>query len=1093
MRARGGARRVRHEIAAGGDLPEPPSPEAVAERLEAQQVVARLVLELDPPVRDVLFLRYYEDLSAAEISRRLGVPAGTVRWRLKCGLDVLRAELDRSLGGRRRWAVLLLPAVDVTRTTAGAIATTLTGVLTMKKAIVGVIVALLLVGIVLVGMRGRGSGRGGRDEPAGVSKRASQEQGARAHDASTRPERPIPASFVQPGVPDRRIAGQVVFQGAPVPGARIVATSVLAQVGLRQPEDRLTGSDGRFDFGELAPATYTVIASATGRGPAQIGVDLLDPTLQPRPDKLLLELQPCAHDLYGVVMDNSGGPIRGAEVRIAGVANVGTGTTTDADGRYDVCFSTQRMFVTEAVLGIHADGYGDLEVVRDVIGRVRVDLVMTPAGTLVGRVVAVGTGEGLANAYVWLAPEGALPIRPAKRVAAAGDDGRFRIEALPPGRYRLGAHAPGLLQVGIAVDAMVQAGLETPEVQIAMDRAARVEGVILGHGKPVAGARLQAIGEDGQRRSGFAVSQADGRFVLTSAPLGVVSFEVAGYVVVSPERLKLLAPIHAGVIVEVRTLGAIEGTVARKGTPVGGAEVTARGGNAPPPFPSTRSAPDGTFAIRGLAPAEYQVFAASDTAFTREPRDLVAVTLGPGEVRDGVVVNLGGGASIHGVVVDAGGGPVEGVYVEYVDRKADDLCRSWTDQDGRFVCAMIAGGAIYFPAVKPSQGSHIALPPARGHEFPGVLVADGDSEIRDQRLVIDASSKQIRGAVVSTDDEPVADAIVRATESGANRTPANAPWATFPFAITDVNGAFDLRVWDGGTYDLFAASAGGGEATRRAARAGQSDIVLRVEAPGRIEGDVTGFPETPSVRAQRLGDAAERPVTVVDGKFVIQGLPGGAYWVWAVSGAGGDAEQVTLVPGGVAHVTLANQGTVRVEGRVVDFLTNEPVPGAACYVGPYLGGHLIYRNGVAAPPADAAGRFAVDAPSGDSQVHCHGSMNQSDGVARVDTNAGAASQVVVPIVVMRHPRAQNSAGLDFAWWESSRAVTAIRPGSRAASADIRLGDVVAGVDGRAVETLTSRGVRFLIGDHELGETVAVTLRRGASERSLSLPVEGPLW
>ena len=49
----------------------------------------RELLRLDEPYRTVILLRFYEGLSSAEISRREGIPAGTIRWRLKQGLKEL--------------------------------------------------------------------------------------------------------------------------------------------------------------------------------------------------------------------------------------------------------------------------------------------------------------------------------------------------------------------------------------------------------------------------------------------------------------------------------------------------------------------------------------------------------------------------------------------------------------------------------------------------------------------------------------------------------------------------------------------------------------------------------------------------------------------------------------------------------------------------------------------------------------------------------------------------------------------------------------------------------------------------------------------
>ncbi|MCA8960021.1 MAG: sigma-70 family RNA polymerase sigma factor, partial [Planctomycetes bacterium] len=80
-----------------------------AVRLELQRSVIEAVLDLPEPLRDAVLLRYYEELSSAEIARRLEVPAATIRTRLKRGLDQLRVRLDSEFGDRRCWGLALLP------------------------------------------------------------------------------------------------------------------------------------------------------------------------------------------------------------------------------------------------------------------------------------------------------------------------------------------------------------------------------------------------------------------------------------------------------------------------------------------------------------------------------------------------------------------------------------------------------------------------------------------------------------------------------------------------------------------------------------------------------------------------------------------------------------------------------------------------------------------------------------------------------------------------------------------------------------------------------------------------------------------------
>jgi RNA polymerase sigma factor (sigma-70 family) len=77
--------------------------------LQVHRLLAELVADLPEPYRQTVTLRYFEDRSAAEIAAMSGVPSGTVRWRLKAGLDQLRARLDERHGERKRWMALLAP------------------------------------------------------------------------------------------------------------------------------------------------------------------------------------------------------------------------------------------------------------------------------------------------------------------------------------------------------------------------------------------------------------------------------------------------------------------------------------------------------------------------------------------------------------------------------------------------------------------------------------------------------------------------------------------------------------------------------------------------------------------------------------------------------------------------------------------------------------------------------------------------------------------------------------------------------------------------------------------------------------------------
>ncbi len=119
MRARGEGRRARRqtEVARPDVLP---STAELVEEVDTQRRLVSEVLQLSEPYRTTVMLRYFQNMSSAEIARHQGVPPGTVRWRLKRGLDELRGQLDESFGSRDEWCIALLPLAKLGLGTGGA-------------------------------------------------------------------------------------------------------------------------------------------------------------------------------------------------------------------------------------------------------------------------------------------------------------------------------------------------------------------------------------------------------------------------------------------------------------------------------------------------------------------------------------------------------------------------------------------------------------------------------------------------------------------------------------------------------------------------------------------------------------------------------------------------------------------------------------------------------------------------------------------------------------------------------------------------------------------------------------------------------------
>jgi len=100
-----GRRRRREEEHAALAAPVP-TPDEVLAREDLRRQVVALVNGLDEPYRGALVLRYLEGCDPHEVARRLGVPVETAKTRLKRGLELLRARLDRGKrGGREAWCL----------------------------------------------------------------------------------------------------------------------------------------------------------------------------------------------------------------------------------------------------------------------------------------------------------------------------------------------------------------------------------------------------------------------------------------------------------------------------------------------------------------------------------------------------------------------------------------------------------------------------------------------------------------------------------------------------------------------------------------------------------------------------------------------------------------------------------------------------------------------------------------------------------------------------------------------------------------------------------------------------------------------------
>jgi RNA polymerase sigma-70 factor (ECF subfamily) len=251
------ARRERHEReAARPDVAE--SAEAAVERAEFGRHVVGLLLALDEPYRSTLVLSFFEGLSPTEIAARTGDPPGTVRSRLKRGLDLLRASLDADRAGdRRKWALMLAPLGWPRRVTGAAATAAGVAVMgtAMKLSAAAVVASIAIWATWPSGARAPASG-------ALMSKEiAAAAPGAPTRAAASRSGREAPVAAAEvaapPPAPHARVRGRVVdaTTGETLVGARVFVVRKSKERGFVWRLE--TGADGSFSGDVAETTTYS--------------------------------------------------------------------------------------------------------------------------------------------------------------------------------------------------------------------------------------------------------------------------------------------------------------------------------------------------------------------------------------------------------------------------------------------------------------------------------------------------------------------------------------------------------------------------------------------------------------------------------------------------------------------------------------------------------------------------------------------------------------------------------------------------------------------------------------------------------------------
>ncbi len=1017
MRRRAAARRARREEQVEAAVAAP-SPEELVARARMQERVARMVLELEEPLRATVMLRYYEGLSGAEIARAQGVPEGTVRWRLKRALDEVRARLDEEhRGDRRAWVALVAPlapafpaagrgagAATMTGTAAATTSapvahTLMMGGLAVKTgtkvaALIAVVIALVVgtryAGLWGGGATGTGTGTGTTDGGAAASGPAARPPAAGTHGVA------LGGPAGEPRVHrDDDPRGTLRLEGVVLDEAERGVAGARVALDASPPVVVETERDGSFVFEGLIARDYRVEATAGDRyaGPARL-------RLTPDAEPVTLRLRAGAVVEVAVTAHDGGAPIEGATVELR--AALGWRGTTGADG----VATLRGVGPIWASLAVSASGYAPAAVWMSVGGApgatARVAIALHRGAAVSGRVIDEA-GAAVAGARVTAAPASEpFPVTDPRRDGVlTAADGTFTLPAVAAGSYRLtasDAHHAAATSPPIVLDGQHPRG----GVELVLTAGASVRGVVVdGGGRPVPAADVRVVtrGHVPWRARRQAFTDDGGRFAMSGLPrrgVQLVAWHPQGASAIADVDLAAAREREVRLVLDVT--GAIEGAVVdRAGEPVGDAQVMAEpvwsGGTADRAAWHVRGVQElvsdagGRFRFVGLPPGEYDVRVAPPTAREDGMWQRTSARARPGGPPVRLVLAADGG--VTGKVAFADGRAPAAFTIAVNGGPAT----AFAGDDGAFAVTTPAGAVALEVAGPGLVARRVSLEVADGARTDaGTITVDPGRSVSGR--VLDERGAPVEGATVAAGTllSGGGAELYIPTESVGARS-----------ATTDADGRYLLAGFPPTPLTLVAGKDGVGRAASVAvARGADSAVVdLVLQATGGVDGTVTrgGQPLADTVViANPLGAPSSNffVVTGPDGSFAFDALTAGDYFLYPMLGGGGNRPKdmalhtVTVTAGRRARIALDASGGRGSLALAIETDAGQPVPMAMV---------VVVQAAVDAPTLEALrdGTFLTGELRRAGVVMLHMRMGMAGKAEVTEMRPGRYSACAVPI------------------------------------------------------------------------------------------------
>ncbi len=972
MATRGRVRRERREDAAATPVTGPsagaevPSPDELVARAELQQRVARLVLELPEPLRATVLLRFFEGMTASEIARAQGIPAGTVRSRLKDALDRIRATLDQEhAGDRRAWILLLAPIAPLPAVAPSGAAVAAGGLLVktgVKVLIALVVAALLVVGARFAGLWGDASSSSSSTatkptEPRRPTSPVPPPPGAKAAAGSPRA---LPRAYDDDPKGTLRLEGQVVAEDKSGVAHATVAIDANPPIVVQ------TDEHGSFVVEGLIRRDYRIEATEGDRYGGPIRLRLADTT-----EPVTITIKRGGTVEVQVSDGSTGGKrVAGAEVELR--STLTWTAKTDADGVARI----KGVGPTWAPLAVRATGYAPAALMVHTSGDAdTVDkFAMTVSrGALVAGRVVDDAGKPVAGARVvpTSASEPLPVVDPRRDGVVSGPKGEFEIPVVAAGTWRLtashGASAP-VTSVPLTVDgAHPRTGVE-----LVLSVGAVVRGVVKdGKGAAIAGADVAVVvqGHTFWRARRQAFTDADGKFEiagLARRPVEVVAFHESGASAIVAADLSAKREHDLALTLDIT--GSIAGTVVDgTGAPLAEAQVIAEpdwsGGVTDRAQWIVRGVQEtvadqaGAFRFHGLPEGTYRLRAAREGA-PESALDLSrGVTAKPGT--DGIKITvLAEGRAIGKVLLADGTAPAA-------------FALSLGDADGRSFATK--DGAFSLPA---TAGTYVLDVTGPGFVSASKEVTIAEGKDTDLGTITVQPGRSVSGRVVDHEGVPVAGATVAAgmlLTGGGSELYIKDESIGASDTTTDDRGRFVLKGFPPASITILAGKPGVGRAASLRLPASPDSAVLDlVLAPttslsGKIVRDGKPLPDT-VVIANPIGAIASAffVTTGPDGSFALDTLAPGPYVVYPMLGGGGMRPKDMFM----RRVDVA-------AGKPTD-VTIDATPGAIS-----LAITVVTDKGVAVPMAQFVAVGAAIAPGTVDELRDGTNLSLGDGVVPV--------------------------------------------------------------------------------------------------------------